>query len=84
MTTFMLLCHSCRVADREENSAYCKPCGERKAEEMRQREAFNRGVECPDCHARPGRPCVTGSGVERGTVHVTREKLANRRAKGAA
>lgn len=84
MTTYQLLCHDCRTADRVENSAYCKPCGERHAEAARQREAANRGVDCPDCHARPGRPCVTGSGVERGSVHVTREKAAIRAAKGAA
>lgn len=84
MTSYNLLCYSCRVADRAENSAYCTPCGERAAEAARQREANNRGVECPDCHARPGTPCITGSGGVRGIVHVTREKLANRRAKGAA
>lgn len=84
MTTYQLLCHHCREADCAENSVYCVPCGAQHAEGMRKRETFNRGVKCPDCHVLAGHACVTASGVERGTVHVNREKAAQRAAKGAA
>jgi hypothetical protein len=82
--TISALCYSCRTAPRAGDSAYCPPCGERAAEDARRREAFNREVECPDCQAAAGTACITGSGGQRGIVHVTREKLANRREKGAA
>jgi hypothetical protein len=74
-------CYSCRTAPAVAGGNYCEPC-QQKANAFRDElEKRFREVECPSCDAKVGEPCLSGSGVERGCAHRTREKLAARRGK---
>jgi hypothetical protein len=76
-----MICFSCKTAPAVEGGNYCEPCNRESVAFRDALEKKFREVECPSCDAKAGEPCLSGSGVERGCAHRTREKLAARRGK---
>jgi hypothetical protein len=71
-------CYRCPNQTRDEQTYACDSCIAEYESHHAKTEAKSRTICCPSCDAKIGEPCLTGSGVERGSSHMTREKLAKK------
>jgi hypothetical protein len=77
-------CLDCKTEIKDGKGYFCEACLAAAKAAGAAKEAESRTVACPSCHQPAGSPCLTGSGVERGSSHVTREALVKKLAKKAA